>query len=218
MRNGWGALPRGRAVPQAQARTRKRAISDTEEFDIIASEKWNYVASSAERAYCRDQYKVVQPYQGGDSDTMDTKEHPEHNQVVPWKRETGPNKPQNPMLNSGHRGLHGHGRFHRGLHGGILRRRRHGDNPNLPPHLMSQRLVLNTNERTPAQDHLLRNDSGSDFFFGKPLMNYEGSTHPMGRLQEDAKKRSCQEQGASCKRAENRPNTKCERQATEQVG
>ena len=49
-------------------------------------------------------------------------------------------------------------------------------------------------------------------------MNYEGSTHPMSRLREDAKKKSCREQGASCKRAENRPNTKGERQATEHVG
>ena len=55
-------------------------------------------------------------------------------------------------------------------------------------------------------------------FFFWTQMNYEGSTHPMSRLQEDAKKRSCQERGASCKRAENKPNTKCERQATEHVG
>ena len=32
------------------------------------------------------------------------------------------------MLVSGHRGLHGHGHFHQGLHGGILRRHKHGDN------------------------------------------------------------------------------------------
>ena len=31
-------------------------------------------------------------------------------------------------------------------------------------------------------------------------------------------KKSCQEQGASCERAENGPNTECERQATEHVG
>ena len=37
-------------------------------------------------------------------------------------------------------------------------------------------------------------------------MNYEGSTHPMSRLRKDAKK-SCQGQGASCKRAENGPIT-----------
>ena len=42
------------------------------------------------------------------------------------------------MLNSGHLGLHGHGHFHQGLHGGILRHRRHGDNPNNLPHLKSQ--------------------------------------------------------------------------------
>ena len=49
-------------------------------------------------------------------------------------------------------------------------------------------------------------------------MNYEGSTHPMSRLRKGAKKRSCREQGASCERAENGPNTECERQATEHVG
>ena len=32
------------------------------------------------------------------------------------------------------------------------------------------------------------------------------------------KKKSCREQGASCERAENGPNTECERQATEHVG
>ena len=49
-------------------------------------------------------------------------------------------------------------------------------------------------------------------------MNYEGSTHPMSRLRKDAKKRSCREQGASYKRAENGPNTESGRQATEHVG
>ena len=34
------------------------------------------------------------------------------------------------MLTSGHRGLHGHGHFHQGLHGGILRRHEHGDKHN----------------------------------------------------------------------------------------
>ena len=40
----------------------------------------------------------------------------------------------------------------------ILRHRRHGDSRN-PTHLMSQQLVLNTIERTPAPRDLLRNDS-----------------------------------------------------------
>ena len=65
------------------------------------------------------------------------------------------------MLNSGHRGLHGHGHLDRGLHGGILRHCRDGDNPHNLPHLISQQLVLNTKEY-----HLLRNDSDSvDCFF-----------------------------------------------------
>ena len=44
-------------------------------------------------------------------------------------------------------------------------------------------------------------------FFFLAQKNYEGSTHSMGQLQVDTK-RSCQEQGASCKRAEGRPSTK----------
>ena len=55
---------------------------------------------------------------------------------------------QIPMLNSGHRGLHGHGHFHQGLRCGVHRHRRHGDNPNNLPHLMSQQLILTANERT----------------------------------------------------------------------
>ena len=43
-------------------------------------------------------------------------------------------------------------------------------------------------------------------FFFLTQMNYEGSTHPMSRPRKDAKK-SCQEQGASCERAENGPIT-----------
>ena len=71
---------------------------------------------------------------------MNSKEHPGSNQVVKWKRETWPNKTLNPMLNSGLRGLHGHGHFYLGLHG--------GDNPNYLPHLMFQQLVLNTRTNT----------------------------------------------------------------------
>ena len=37
-------------------------------------------------AYHRDQYKVVQPYQG-DSDTVQTEERPECKHILPWKRE-----------------------------------------------------------------------------------------------------------------------------------
>ena len=48
-------------------------------------------------------------------------------------------------MNRGHRGLHGHGRLHQGLHDGILRHRRHGDNPD-DPHVPA--LVLNTKKNT----------------------------------------------------------------------
>ena len=88
------------------------------------------------------------------------------------KRKIWPNKPQKPMLNSGHRGLLGHGHFHQGLRGGILRHRRHRVNPNDQPHLMSQQLVLNTYERTPAQGGVWRNGSDSfSFFFNLRLDN-----------------------------------------------
>ena len=62
---------------------------------------------------------------------------------------------------------------------------------------------------TPTKQDLLNEEIQKLAFFFLTQMNYEGSTHPMGQLQEDAK-RSCQEQGASCKRAEDRPSTKCE--------
>ena len=65
------------------------------------------------------------------------------------------------MLNSGHRCPHGHGHFHQGFHVGILHHRRHGDDPNNLPHLVSQRDALNTNKRTPAHRELLRRDSES---------------------------------------------------------
>ena len=69
------------------------------------------------------------------------------------------------IASGGYRGLHGRGHLDEDLHGGILHHRRHGDNPNNPPHLMSQPLVLNTNERKPAESDLLRNDSdGVDVF------------------------------------------------------
>ena len=72
--------------------------------------------------------KVAQLYQWGGSDTVKTKEHPEHNRVVQLKGKTWAHKPQNPMQNSGHCGLHGHGHFHQGLHGLILRRHGHAGN------------------------------------------------------------------------------------------
>ena len=48
-------------------------------------------------------------------------------------------------------------------------------------------------------------------------MNYEGSTHPMSRLQEDAKK-ELPRTGATCKCAEDGPNSSCEHRAAEHVG
>ena len=56
--------------------------SDSEAFDIIPNEKKNYVASSTERAHHKDQYKVVQRFQGGGSDTVKTEEQPEYNQIL----------------------------------------------------------------------------------------------------------------------------------------
>ena len=100
--------------------------------------KRNYVPSSGERAYDIHQYNVVQLCEGGGSDTVKTGERLGYEQIVQWKRETRANNRQNPMLNSGLRCLHGLGHFHQGLHGGILRRRKHGDQHHNLPHLMSQ--------------------------------------------------------------------------------
>ena len=58
-----------------------------EEFDKIALERKNYAATPQQRRFYRDQYKVVQPNQGGGRTTVKTKEHPEHKQLVLWKRE-----------------------------------------------------------------------------------------------------------------------------------
>ena len=41
----------------------------------MALERKNYVATLEERRYHRDQYAVVQLYQGGGSNTVKTKEH-----------------------------------------------------------------------------------------------------------------------------------------------
>ena len=61
---------------QYQMRTHEQGYtqSDMEEFDRTANEKKKriYVASSTERAYCRGEYKVVQPSQGGGSNTVKT--------------------------------------------------------------------------------------------------------------------------------------------------
>ena len=59
--------------------------SDMEECVRIANESRMYVASCTEqRAHCRDQHKVAQPYQGGGSDTAKTEEHPEYKHIVQW--------------------------------------------------------------------------------------------------------------------------------------
>ena len=99
-----------------------------EEFDRIANDKKMYVASSTERTYHRDQYKVVRTDQGGGSDTTKTEELPGYKKMHSKKGKTSPDNPQNPMLTSGHRGLHG----------GILRHHKHCDNHNHLPHLMSR--------------------------------------------------------------------------------
>ena len=59
--------------------------SDMDDFERLANEKWIYVACSNERAYHNDQYKVVQPYQGGDSHTVKdqrTLETGKHYQII----------------------------------------------------------------------------------------------------------------------------------------
>ena len=80
-KHNYGTIvERSRAVPSAHARTRTRAIRHGR-FDRIANERRIYVA-----AHCRNQYKVVQPYQGG-SDTAKTEEHSGYKQFVQWTGE-----------------------------------------------------------------------------------------------------------------------------------
>ena len=70
------------------ARTNKDTRSPT--WKNFTEQRWkrkNYVATLEEGRYYRDQYKVVQPDQGGGSSTVKTKEHPEHKHIVQWKRE-----------------------------------------------------------------------------------------------------------------------------------
>ena len=84
MRNDSGALPRDE---QYQLRMDEGYTqSDMEEFDRTANDKRNYVASSTERAYYMDQYKVVQPYQKN-NDTVKTEQH-EDKHIAQWRRET----------------------------------------------------------------------------------------------------------------------------------
>ena len=45
-----------------------------------------YIAFLEERRCYRDQYKVVQPYQGGGSDTVETEERTDYKQVVQWEK------------------------------------------------------------------------------------------------------------------------------------
>ena len=56
--------------------------TDGEYFDRKALERKNHVADPEGRRYCRDQYTVVQPNQGGGSNTVKTKALPEHKQFV----------------------------------------------------------------------------------------------------------------------------------------
>ena len=131
----------------------------------IASEKRTYVASSDERAHFRDQYKVVQPYQRRNSDTVQTEEHPEHEHIVSsGKKNKWPDNPQNRCWTNGHRGLHGHCHLHRGLHGGILRHRKHGDNSKKnPTHLLSQHSSSTQRRRQTQSDLWRRNSSSMEF-------------------------------------------------------
>ena len=89
------------------------------------------------------------------------------NKVYSGKEKTWSDNSQNPILNSGNRGLHGHSHF-QGLRGANLRHHKHGDNNN-QPHLNPSN-SSGTQERRQAQgDLLLRNKSDSSelylFFF-----------------------------------------------------
>ena len=66
-RNNRGAPPRGRAVPNAHARS--WILAFLVEIDRIANVKLTSLAPSLERAFYRGLYKVVQSCQGGGSGT-----------------------------------------------------------------------------------------------------------------------------------------------------
>ena len=112
-----------------------------------------YIASLEERRCYRDQYKVVQPYQGGGSDTVETEERTEYKQIVQWKRETWPVIRWIPTQHSGHRGHHGHGHLRQGLLGGIVPHHcNHGDSHHDQPQLTSQQTSWTV-------EHVLQNTS-----------------------------------------------------------
>ena len=90
--------------------------SDMAEFDRKRSEKSTYVATPPERAYYRDPYKVVQPNQGGGSNTVKTEEH--HEKIVQSTLRTWCRTVVIMDVVA----------FRQGLLGGILRRRNHGNN------------------------------------------------------------------------------------------
>ena len=59
-------------------RTHEQGYTQTgmEEFDRRALERKKFLATPEERRYYRDQYNVVQPNQGGGSNTVKTKRTP----------------------------------------------------------------------------------------------------------------------------------------------
>ena len=142
---------RGRAVPNAHARS--RVLAFLVEIDRIANDQINFTRAFVGKGLLQ---RLIQS-----RTTLSRRRQRYHG----GKRKIWPNKLQKSMMNSGHRGLLGHGHLHQGLRGGFLRHRRHRVNPNDQPHLMSQQLVLNTYEWTPAQGDLWRNGSDSFFFF-----------------------------------------------------
>ena len=69
------ALQRTQRAEQCRMRTPEQGYTQTDmdEFDRVVLERKKYVATPEEWRYYKDQYTVVQPKQGGGSNTVKTK-------------------------------------------------------------------------------------------------------------------------------------------------
>ena len=120
----WSATSRTSST-ECDVHEQGHTHSDMEEFDITAIGTGFTSLLLTTTGHHRDQYKVVRPYQGGQ--TQHHKNTQYTKRLYSGKRRTWPDNPQFPMLNCDHRGLQWRGHLHRGLHSGLLRHRKRGD-------------------------------------------------------------------------------------------
>ena len=75
--------------------------SNVEEIDSLAMKRKTYVATLDDRRVTtKDQHKLVQPNQGGGSNTVKIEERPEHKQLVPWERKNLTSHPPDPRCST----------------------------------------------------------------------------------------------------------------------